>query len=163
MICRERSLGLPRWRGLRDIREVQWFGHSALRTLAHAAYRCHHQPTRRRELRDGERSGHALGHPSKIGYVYVVRMTNATGSISFDVDQHVVLARLQSACPPVAKRPHDQDGFLVGRFPLYQADASARTKSSLRRRLVAKFCLVDDGSLWDADFPPIGTEALNAR
>lgn len=55
------------------------------------------------------------GQPS--GYLYVAALPPSTNSVTFDADQHVVLARLQAVCPPVAKRPHYQDGFLVGRFP----------------------------------------------
>jgi hypothetical protein len=96
------------------------------------------------------------------GFLFVVGMPNSTGSIRFDIDRHLCLARLQSACPPVAKPPHRQDGFLAGMFPIYSmSDRGVGQKSSLLRRLVAKFELVDAGSFWhEEDFPMIRESAL---
>jgi hypothetical protein len=103
--------------------------------------------------------GKPRGH--RRGFVFVVGMPSSTGSITFDIDQQVCLARLYSACPPIAKRPHYQDGFLVGRFPIYSmADHRVKEKSNLLRRLVAKFSLVDEGNFWDDDFPIIRGTAV---
>ncbi|MCW5798470.1 MAG: FRG domain-containing protein [Nitrospira sp.] len=157
-ICDEPQLGLPRWRGLRDIREVQWA------VVQHYGI----WPTPLLDLSSNLRvaASFAMGFTPadnanpKTGYLYVVGMPHSTGSISYDIDQHIVLAKLQSACPPIAKRPHYQDGFLVGSFPLYEPDKAAAEKSSLLRRLVAKFSLHDSGKFWDTDFPHIGAAAL---
>ena len=157
-ICNERGLGLPRWRGLRDIREVQWA------VVQHYGL----WPTPLLDVSSNLRVAASLAMnfvpasrlSPKTGYLYVAGMPHSTGSISYNIDQHIVLARLQSACPPVAKRPHYQDGFLVGRFPLYEADEATAEKSSLLLRLVAKFKLQDFGDFWDADFPPICKAAL---
>ena len=158
MICDTEKLGLPRWRALHDIREVQWsivqhYGlwptplidlTSSLRTAASFAM----------DLRSGTEA------VPVVGYVYVVGMPHSTGSISVSVDENLVLARLQSACPPIAKRPHYQEGFLVGRFPLYEAESDSGVKSSLLRRLVAKFVLRDEGTFWNRSFPLMEKHAL---
>ena len=158
-ICLSPNLGLPRWRALRDIREVQWaviqhYGlwptplidiTSSLRIAASFAM----------DLQVGIPSNH------RRGFVFVVGMPSSTGSITFDIDQQLCLARLYSACPPVAKRPHYQDGFLAGKFPIYSmADHRVNEKSNLLRRLVAKFSLADEGSFWDEDFPIIRDTAV---
>src|SRR5262249_44247973 len=69
-----------------------------------------------------------------------------------------------SCCPPVAKRPHYQEGFLVGHFPLYNVEEISRTAVNLGQRLVAKFRLSDcDGQFWSPDFPILSQAALIPR
>ena len=159
-------MGLPRWRGMRDYREVQWaviqhYGlwptplidvTSSLRVAASFAL-----------------GGSEAGAAEKVGYLLVVGLPHTTGSITFDIDQQLSLARLSSACPPEAKRPHYQDGFLIGRFPIYEVSGdSLIERSNLRRRWVAKFRLVDvggarsgsrKGRFWDDAFPIVSEEA----
>jgi hypothetical protein len=105
----------------------------------------------------------------KTGYLLAVGLPHTTGSITFDIDQQLSLARLSGACPPEAKRPHYQDGFLVGRFPIYEVDGDELVKkSNLSRRLIAKFKLVDhgrvqngsgEGRFWDDAFPVVSEAA----
>jgi hypothetical protein len=158
------EIGVPRPRTLKLIREAQWaiVQHYGLWPTAliditqnlrvAASFACH---------------GNETGH----GYVYVVGMPNCTGSVTFDVDQHIVLARLSAICPPIAVRPHLQEGFLAGRFPLHtldsQRDLNAEPElSNLERRLIARIRLVfANGSgtkhgFWSEDFPMISTTAL---
>jgi FRG domain len=104
------------------------------------------------------------------GNLYIVAMPPSTNSITFEADQHVVLARLQAICPPIAKRPHYQDGFLVGRFPFVspspnQIDNRPDEVSNLSRRLVARIVLKEgsSGSFWNEDFPRMSTSALLPR
>jgi hypothetical protein len=157
-ICDTTELGLPRWRGLQNIRETQWtviqhYGlwptplidiTNSLRVAATFAMGFQHGDTR----------------TPRQGFLYVVGMPYSTGSITFDIDQQIILARLQSACPPVAKRPHYQEGFLVGRFPMYEVEEGLKDKSNLINRLIAKFELQDDGNFWNPDFPMIRETAL---
>jgi hypothetical protein len=116
------------------------------------------------------------GHSS--GYLYVVALPPSTNSVTFDADQHIVLARLQAVCPPVAKRPHYQDGFLAGRFPFMspasnQIDRNPANASDLARRLIARIVLKDTddepnrqtdqraGShFWNEDFPRMSVPSL---
>jgi hypothetical protein len=157
-ICVERELGLPRWRGLRDVREIQW------------AVIQHYElwPTPLLDITGNLRiaASFALYNVSgttadpKHGFLFVAGLPFSSGSISFDIDERIVLARLQSACPPIAKRPHYQEGYLVGRFPAHEPDEEFIKKSTLRQRLIAKFELCDTGTFWDKDFPKIGPQAL---
>jgi FRG domain len=109
------------------------------------------------------------------GNLYVVALPPSTNSVTYDADQHVVLARLQAVFPPEAKRPHFQDGYLVGRFPFEsptpnRIDHRPREVSNLRRRLVARIVLknktgaeVDEPSrrsFWNPDFPPMSAASL---
>jgi hypothetical protein len=94
-----------------------------------------------------------------------VALPPSANSITFEADQHVVLARLQAVCPPVAKRPHYQDGFLVGRFPFISPNPNEIDKrpdavSDLSRRLVARISLQDEGKFWNADFPRMSALSL---
>ena len=82
-------------------------------------------------------------------YLYVFAMPDLRGSITSDIDQQLSLARLEAICPPAATRPHDQDAYLVARFPEPRGAASPgdiiwddwQRKTDLMRRLVAKFSL----------------------
>lgn len=159
-ICSRVPSGLPRKQGLREVREIQW------------AIIQHYElwPTPLLDLTSSLRvaATFALGlqrdkvPTTRVGYLYVAGLPHSTGSINYDIDQNLVLARLQSACPPIAFRPHFQDGFLLGRFPMYTI-ADAAGKSSLLRRVVAKFKLVDAGKFWSKTFPRIPTLALMPR
>jgi len=158
-ICRRPKFGLPRWRGLERIREVQW------------AVIQHYElwPTPMIDLTSSLRVGStfALGwngqsatRPTK-GYLYVVGMPSPSGSIVFDIDEHITLARLHSCCPPIARRPHLQDGFLVGRFPFKDTeDRDSRKKSSLRFRTIAIFELTHNGDFWGRVHTPLPKDAL---
>jgi hypothetical protein len=107
----------------------------------------------------------ALWNGRTDGELYVVALPPSTNSITFEADQHVVLARLQAVCPPAAKRPHYQDGFLVGRFPFIgpnpnEIDSRPDQASDLSRRLVARIRLKDEGSFWNVDFPRMSPLSL---
>ena len=119
----------------------------------------------------------ALSPGRAEGQLYIVSLVPSTNSITFDADQHIVLARLQAVCPPVARRPHYQDGYLAGRFPFAgpnsnQIDRDPKAASNLSRRLIARIKLVDagDGSanepssdlsgFWSSDFPRLSETAL---
>jgi hypothetical protein len=156
-VCKD--LGLPRRHGLQEVREVQWaviqhYGlwptplidlSSSLRVAATFAL----------DLKCGS------ARNPRYGFLYVVGMPHSTGSITFDIDQNLVLARLHSCCPPVASRPHYQDGFLVGRFPMYSVTGASIQISNLTNRLIALFKLEDHGEFWNEDFPILRQDALS--
>jgi hypothetical protein len=120
----------------------------------------------------------ALWGGEASGYLYVAALPASTNSVTFDADQHVVLARLQAVCPPVAKRPHYQDGYLAGRFPFMSPDSNTIDKdpanvSNLSRRLVARIILTDADDeasrrgrrpsgrgFWSDDFPRMSVPSL---
>jgi hypothetical protein len=157
-ICDSPELGLPRWRGLRDVREIQWA------IIQHYGV----WPTPLIDVTSSLRvaASFALGMSSgsflcpKVAYLYVVGLPYSTEWISAHSNQDLVLARLQSACPPIAKRPHFQEGFLLGSTALGNLGSDEYDRSRLNRRLVAKFELHDAGHFWNPDFPVIGPGAL---
>ena len=123
----------------------------------------------------------ALWDGRASGHLYVVALPASTNSVTFDADQHVVLARLAAVCPPVAKRPHFQDGFLAGRFPFLSPvphlpnaiDRNPAHVSDLSRRLVARIELKDSDDadrrknrhptgqgFWSDDFPRMSPTSL---
>jgi hypothetical protein len=120
----------------------------------------------------------ALWDGESTGCLYIVALPPSTNSVTFDADEHVVLARLHAVCPPVAKRPHYQDGFLVGRFPFLDPtpnsiDSDPAKFSDLRRRLIARISLTDNDDesrrrnrqpsgfgFWSDDFPRMSERAL---
>ncbi len=151
---------LPRRRGFGNTREIQWavIQHYGLwpTPLIDVTSSLRVAATFAMNFQRGSKEN------PRHGFLYVVGMPHTTGSITFDHDQHIVLVRLQSACPPLAERPHYQDGFLVGNFPIYTEIEGQKKKkqSNLLRRLVAKFELRDNGDFWDEDFPIFQKTAL---
>jgi len=66
---------------------------------------------------------------------------------------------------PAAKRPHYQEGFLVGHYPIYDLDKERLPKlkeeSNLNRRLIAIFELNNsDSGFWMPDYPRVERKAL---
>lgn len=100
----------------------------------------------------------ALQHESSSGILYVIGLPHTNGSISYYADEEQINLRLLSICPPIAMRPHFQEGFLVGTFPAYKP-SKKRIRFDVSRRLVAKFELVKK-KFWDNDFQEIPDEAL---
>lgn len=91
-------------------------------------------------------------------FLYVVNLPLPTGSISHFVDPNMVLIRLQSVCPPVALRPHYQEGYLVGQL---RSQAQKLVGDNLAKRVVGKYRLLNPrGAFWDQDFPAIPRNAL---
>lgn len=74
------------------------------------------------------------------GYVYVIGVPYLSESISYSVREGIICTRLLSACPPEARRPYLQEGYLVGSFPeikerpedLREHDFSAIIRDRLR-------------------------------
>lgn len=100
----------------------------------------------------------ALRHRSSTGVLYVIGLPHTNGSISYYADEEQINLRLLSICPPVAMRPHFQEGFLVGTFPTYEHSRRS-IQFDVARRLLAKFELVKK-RFWDDDFHEIPEEAL---
>lgn len=157
-ICKAPGLGLPRWRGLRDIDVIQWA------VIQHYGI----WPTPLIDITSNLRVAASFAFnmtaysqsSTRFAYLYVVGLPYSNEWIESHSPEGVVLARLQSACPPIARRPHFQEGFLAGASPLNGTSRDDRERSRLARRLVAKFELRDSGSFWDSDFPVIGSGAL---
>jgi hypothetical protein len=85
--------------------------------------------------------------PSSEGYVYVLGMPSIYGMISFSGHEGIVIVKLQSVCPPEAKRPHYQEGYLVGSVP-HTPDPSRFSYRDLALRLIGKFRIPDSDVFW---------------
>lgn len=101
---------------------------------------------------------------AKLGYLYALALPYPHGSISHFVDQDMVLVRLFGVCPFEAVRPHYQEGYLVGKFPIANAGDLGVTKErndNGASRLVAKIVLDDrDGGFFHGGFPRFPASTL---
>lgn len=80
---------------------------------------------------------------SDVAYLYVLGVPNLSGAVTASAEAGLQIIRLTSACPPHARRPHVQEGYLVGEYPelgeYRQKQLYAPYEIDLGRRLVAKF------------------------
>jgi len=100
----------------------------------------------------------ALHNNKEAGYVYVLGLPHINGSISYYVDESLVNIKLLSICPPHALRPHYQEGYLAGSFPI-EYTARFYGFMDFGRRLVAKFRINKKG-FWKRYFHEIPQKAL---
>jgi len=96
--------------------------------------------------------------------VYVIAAPSLGGTISPSSEQGIQTIRLSSICPPNARRPYFQEGYLLGEYPeLTTFDEKQNYKPheiDFGLRLLAKFHL-KSGTFWDhLDFSPIPEAAL---
>jgi len=99
----------------------------------------------------------ALERAAGDAFVFVLGFPHVHGSISYSVEEELLNIRLLSICPPDAKRPYFQEGFLVGSFPaLREAKHPAQDCAA---RLLAKFRIAAAG-FWDEQFQAIPHDAL---
>lgn len=84
---------------------------------------------------------------STTGYVYVLGMPSIYGMISFSGHEGIVIVKLQSACPPESKRPHYQEGYLVGSVH-HTPDPRRFRFRDLALRLIGKFVIRDSDAFW---------------
>ena len=103
----------------------------------------------------------ALQNDENVGILYVFGFPHTNGSISYYADEELINLRLLSICPPVAMRPHFQEGYLVGTFPTTKIKRRA-VRYDLSRRLIAKFEIKKEVSV-DANFHEIPQNALFPR
>jgi len=91
-------------------------------------------------------------------FVYVLGLPQISGSISVSSEHEIQNIRLLSVCPPAARRPHYQEGHLVGDYPtLWYAEKMENDlhEVDFNRRLLCKFKLQPGG-----DFQTISEEFL---
>lgn len=99
----------------------------------------------------------ALNSDAANGYLFAFGFPHPNGSISYSVEDELLNVRLLSICPPVATRPHFQEGFLVGSFPSMRE--RRHPNLDLGVRLIAKFKLGRPG-FWTREFHAIPQGAL---
>jgi len=98
------------------------------------------------------------------GYVFVLGVPNISGAITASAEAGIQMVRLASVCPPVAMRPHVQEGYLLGEYPdmvaFSQKQLYAHHEVDFGRRLVAKFRF-SPGRFWTRGaFPKVDDKAL---
>jgi hypothetical protein len=158
--CEE--LGLPRWRAMKRVPEAQWA------IVQH--YELWPTPfldiTRSLRVAATFAFGQETGDPKPtIGHVYVLGMPAIDDSISIRFDDQLMLSRLEAVCPPVAARPHFQEGGLVARYPFtaHEGDGARQVHYDAKRRQIAHFEIHDSGGksgFWTRDFPALNWSSL---
>lgn len=103
--------------------------------------------------------------PRHEGFLYVY----APPSIASDLMELVrvpdpITYRLSAVCPPSARRPHLQEGILIGRSEFQDGDLNEEN-DFLDDMLVAKFRLMDgqigaESTFWSKEFPKFRWDAL---
>lgn len=97
-------------------------------------------------------------------FIYVLGVPNLSGSLTASAESGLQIVRLSSVCPPVALRPHIQEGYLLGEYPdMPDFDQKQHYKAfeiDFGRRLLGKFSF-NPRQLWDDPiFPKINRPAL---
>jgi hypothetical protein len=95
--------------------------------------------------------------------LYVLAVPSLSGSISASSEQGLQTIRLSSICPPDARRPYFQEGYLLGEYPdlatFHEKQNYRPHEVDFGRRLLAKFRLPREG-FWSKDYTAIPNEAL---
>ncbi len=98
------------------------------------------------------------------GYVFVLGIPHLAGAITTCIDAGLQAIRLANVCPPRARRPHIQEGYLLGEFPDISAYEQKQMYSACEvdfgRRLIGKFKFRVSDFLNDSIFPIVPHEAL---
>jgi hypothetical protein len=102
-------------------------------------------------------------HSEAEPVLYVLGVPSLSGSITASSEQGIQIIRLSSICPPEARRPYFQEGYLLGEYPdLVTMDEKQNYhpyEIDFGRRLLAKFRLSRSG-FWSKDYTAIPREAL---
>ena len=102
---------------------------------------------------------------SEEAFLYVLGVPNISGAISASAEAGIQIVRLSSVCPPVAMRPHFQEGYLLGEYPEIvsydQKQLYGLPEIDFGKRLIAKFRF-NHQAFWtkSGQFQAIGKRAL---
>lgn len=95
--------------------------------------------------------------------LYVLAVPSLSGSITASSEQGLQTIRLSSICPPDARRPYFQEGYLLAEYPDLEAldewQDCRPHEIDFGRRLLAKFRLHRSG-FWSKEYSAIPLEAL---
>lgn len=95
--------------------------------------------------------------------LYVLGVPALSGSITASSEQGIQIIRLSSICPPEARRPYFQEGYLVTEYPELATITEKQNyrphENDFGRRLICKFRLARTG-FWSKDYSAIPNEAL---
>lgn len=101
-------------------------------------------------------------------FVFVLGIPNVSGAITASAEAGIQTVRLASVCPPIAVRPHVQEGYLLAEYPecatAEQKLLYSHAEMDFGRRLVAKFRFEPE-KFWEKSghFPLVGESALYPR
>lgn len=110
-------------------------------------------------------ASHNAGHEA---FVFVLGIPNVSGAITASAEAGIQVVRLASVCPPMAVRPHVQEGYLLAEYPecasAEQKLLYSHAEMDFGRRLIAKFRFEPE-RFWDKSghFPQVGENALYPR
>ena len=97
-------------------------------------------------------------------FVFVLAVPNLSGAVTASAEAGLQIIRLASVCPPEAKRPHIQEGYLLGEYPdipeFRQKQLYEAYEIDFGRRLIAKFRFKPQKFWTDEGFPPVPKAAL---
>ncbi len=101
---------------------------------------------------------------SDQGFLFVLAVPNLNGALTASMEAGLQIAKLSAACPPIAIRPHIQEGFLIGEYPdipdFNQRQYYPAYEIDCARRLIAKFTF-NPQDFWKlADFSCLPANAL---
>lgn len=98
------------------------------------------------------------------GYIFVVGVPHLAGAITTSIDAGLQAIRLANVCPPRARRPHIQEGYLLGEFPDIPAYEQKQMYSAhevdFGRRMIGKFKFRVSDFEDDSVFPIVPHTAL---
>lgn len=101
---------------------------------------------------------------AKEAYIYVLGIPNVSGGVTASAEANIQAIKLASVCPPIAVRPHVQEGYLLGEYPemanFEQKQMYGHYEIDFGRRLVAKFRFAPKTFWKSDDFPRVTENAL---
>ncbi len=103
--------------------------------------------------------------PADQAYIFVLGVPQLNGSLTASAEAGLQIVRLSGICPPVALRPHIQEGYLLGEYPdmpdFVQKSLYPAYEVDFGRRLIAKFRF-NPNTFWAKSefFPNIHRSAL---
>jgi len=84
-------------------------------------------------------------------FIFVLGLPYITNRISINSEHDIVNVRLLSICPPDAKRPYYQEGYLAGTDEI-TTEYDSKDELDFNNRLIAKFQLEHGSQFWDSGF-----------
>lgn len=106
----------------------------------------------------------AAGTNRRKAVLYVLAVPQLSGAVTASAEAGLQIVRLSGICPPSARRPHFQEGYLLGEYPEIDTVEQKRNYEAFEndfcRRLIAKFRLDLSGFRDDKIFPLLPDRAL---
>ena len=93
------------------------------------------------------------------GVVAVFGLPYPTNRVTYNSEHDLVIVNLLATCPPLAQRPHFQEGWLAGTLDISR-DYGDKSELDFNNRLVAKFSVPNHKSFWGNDFERIPEHLL---